>query len=73
MICCAGSSRIVSLRVRCEMNELADQLANRGIDQAIKRFNDGLKWIKRSLFVLTHGERKVRTPQDRVAVNDGPE
>jgi hypothetical protein len=33
----------------------------------------GLKWIKRSLPVLNHGERKVRTPQDRAAVNDGSE
>jgi hypothetical protein len=40
-----------------------------------RRFHgsSGLKWIKRSLCVLIHVGRKVRTPQDRVAVNDGSE
>ena len=35
---------------------------------------DGLKWIKRSLLtILWSEERKVRTPQDKVAVNGGSE
>ena len=55
-----------------ELKRLADRLANRGIDDAIKKIVTGLKWIKRSPDA-SGGGRKVRTPQDKVAVNGGPE
>ena len=40
--------RCTILHVRREANQLADKLANRGIDDACKKKSRGLKWIKRS-------------------------
>jgi len=67
------SRRIALLRQResCRILHLFERRIIRGIAHPEAGYI-GLKWIKRSLLALARQERKVRTPQDRVAVNDGP-
>ena len=65
------SYRIV--HVRREFNRLADRIGQSGHRRSDQKAYRGLKWIKRSRFVLRHEARKVRTPKDTVAVNDGSE